>query len=142
MKKTILLIFATGMISIVAFGQDKFDARRNTSDSIEIISNFTGLHFYYKDRPLKAKELKILLQSSEDAYSSYKSARASNTISTILSYAGGFMIGWPIGTAIGGGKPAWALAGIGGGLVAVAIPLSISSNKKMKTAVRQYNAGL
>ena len=60
----------------------------------------------------------------------------------ILSYAGGFMIGWPIGTAIGGGKPAWALAGIGGGLVAVAIPLSISSNKKMETAVRQYNAGL
>lgn len=32
----------------------------------------------------------------------------------ILSYAGGFMIGWPIGTAIGGGKPAWALAGIWG----------------------------
>ena len=37
-------------------------------------------------------------------------------------------VGHSIGTAIGGGDPEWALAGVGAGLIAVAIPISSSAN--------------
>lgn len=60
----------------------------------------------------------------------------------ILGYAGGFMIGWPLGTAIGGGEPNWALAGIGAGLVVLSIPLSSSAKKKTIKAIELYNQGL
>ena len=52
------------------------------------------------------------------------------------------MIGWPIGTAIGGGKPNWVLAGIGAGLIVIDIPLVKSAEKKLKKAVDTYNSGL
>jgi hypothetical protein len=60
----------------------------------------------------------------------------------MLSCAGGFMVGWPIGTAIGGGDPEWAMAGIGAGLIVIAIPLSLKFNKQAKQAVDTYNGGL
>jgi hypothetical protein len=60
----------------------------------------------------------------------------------MLSCAGGFMVGWPIGTAIGGGDPEWAMAGIGAGLIVIAIPISSKFNKQAKLAVDTYNGGL
>lgn len=142
MKKTTLLTVTIWMIFGATFAQRNIENKTHGSDSIDVISNFYGTRFYYKNQPIKAKDFKVLLQPNAEAYNSYKSARTSNAFSTILSYAGGFLIGWPIGTAIGGGKPEWALAGIGGGLVALAIPLAISSNKKMKKAVHLYNSGI
>jgi hypothetical protein len=52
------------------------------------------------------------------------------------------MVGWPIGTAIAGGEPNWALAGIGAGLIVVSIPFSQKFNKQVKSAVETYNGGL
>ncbi len=60
----------------------------------------------------------------------------------IFSYAGVFMVGWPLGAAIGGGEPNWAMAGIGAGLIVVAIPISQNFNKKAKHAVETYHGGL
>ncbi len=48
----------------------------------------------------------------------------------VLAIPGGALIGWPLGTAIGGGDPEWYLAGIGAGLVAIAIPLEIIGKKR------------
>jgi len=52
------------------------------------------------------------------------------------------MVGWPVGTAIGGGDPNWAMAGIGAGLIVVTIPISQKFNKQAKQAVDIYNLGL
>lgn len=49
---------------------------------------------------------------------------------TIFAVAGGALVGYPVGTAIGGGDPEWVLAGIGAGCIAVAIPLAIIGNKR------------
>ena len=59
-----------------------------------------------------------------------------------MGYAGGFLIGYPVGTAIGGGEPKWAMAGIGAGLLIIAIPISSGANKKVKKAIRLYNKSL
>ncbi len=81
-----------------------------------------------------------MLQSNEAAYRLVRSSKAPATVATVLGVAGGFMIGWPLGTAIAGGSPNWALAGAGAGLVAISIPFGISSNKKVVKAVNTYNA--
>lgn len=59
----------------------------------------------------------------------------------IFSYAGGFMIGWPIGTAIGGGDPNWGIAAAGVGCVLLSIPLANGYKKNAKEAVSIYNNG-
>lgn len=50
--------------------------------------------------------------------------------SYVLGFAGGALIGWPLGTALGGGDPEWYLAGIGAVLVGGAIALEIVGKRK------------
>lgn len=57
----------------------------------------------------------------------------------IVAYCG-FLIGWPIGTAIGGGDPNWLLAGIGAGILIVAIPVSKAATTNALKAVEIYNS--
>lgn len=64
---------------------------------------------------------------------SYNSGKCSNgyTVSgNILAVIGGALIGWPLGTAIGGGDPEWVLAAAGAGVLAIAIPLAIIGGRK------------
>lgn len=48
----------------------------------------------------------------------------------IFGFSGGYLIGWPIGEAIGGGDPQWYLAGIGTGLVGVAFLFDVLGKKR------------
>ncbi len=65
--------------------------------------------------------------------------KSAYSTSTVFGFVGGFLIGWPIGTALGGGEPEWAMAAAGAGVIAIAIPIASSSKKKMEEAVRIYN---
>lgn len=112
------------------------------NDTITVKKNFGGQTFYYNGSQLKSRQLKNTLKNHAEAYNIYKSSRAATTVGAILGYTGGFMIGWSLGTAIGGGKPNWAIGGIGAGLTAVSIPFSISSGKKIKKAVNTFNASV
>ena len=60
----------------------------------------------------------------------------------ILGTAGGALVGFPIGTAIGGGDPEWALAGVGAALIVASIPIVKGFNNKTKKAVQLYNNGV
>jgi len=82
------------------------------------------------------------MKPNDQAYQQIKSAQSSYTLATIIGGVGGFMVGWPIGTALGGGEPNWTMAGIGAGLIVVSIPITQSFNKKAKQAVETYNGGL
>ena len=140
MKKIVLLTFAALTISLMNFAQETGNKTQGRSDSVEMRKVFGGYQFYHEGKQLKIKQLEELLKPNELAYQQIRSSRSSRTIAAILGYAGGFMIGWPLGTAIAGGKPNWALAGVGAGLAAVSIPIGASANKKMKKAVSIYNA--
>lgn len=142
MKTAILLTFATLMISTMVFAQQISDQAQSQTDSVEIKKVLGGYQFYHEGQQLKFKQLENLLKSNEQAYQQIKSSKSSRVIATILGSAGGFMIGWPLGTAIAGGKPNWTIAGIGAGLTAISVPISIGSNKKLKRGVAAYNAAL
>ena len=49
------------------------------------------------------------------------------------------MIGYQMGAALAGGELNWLLAGIGAGVIVVAIPVSQKANQQAKEAVDIYN---
>ena len=50
------------------------------------------------------------------------------------------MVGWPIGTAAGGGEANWTLAGIGAGLIVAAIPFENAFSKRARNSINIYNS--
>lgn len=124
---TFLLFFATSTVA--------------QSDSIRMTKVFGGYKYSQNNQPLTVKQLGSALQANPEASKLFQQAKPNGTAATIFGVAGGFLVGWPVGTAIGGGKPSWELAGIGAGLIVVSIPFSSAFNKKTKEAVSIYNQG-
>ena len=135
MRRIAILLTLLVVSMSFAFGQ-------TASDSISMKKVFGGYQFYQGEQMLNMNQLVNLMKPNDLAYRQIKSAQASFTLAAIMSGVGGFMVGWPIGTALGGGEPNWTLAGVGAGLILVSIPISQSFNKKAKQAVELYNAGL
>ncbi len=119
-----------------------FTLGQTASDPISIKSGFGGSQFYQGGQRLSMNQLVKTMKSNDQAYEQIKSAQSTYALATIIGGVGGFMVGWPIGTALGGGEPDWTLAGIGAGLLVVSIPISQNFNKKVKQAVETYNGGL
>lgn len=133
MKNTLIICFLCMILSHLN--------AQNQSDSIEVTKKM-GTVFRQHGKILTVRQLQEITRSNSKAYNEMKIANSNATGSFIFGFAGGALIGWPIGSAIGGGKPNWALAGIGAGLVVLSIPFSVGYTKHAKSAVRIYNAGL
>lgn len=129
------------IISALLYLSMSFTFGQTVSDSISMKKVFGGYQFYQGNQRLNMNELVRTMESNEQAYQQIKSAKSTYTLATVVSTIGGAMVGWPLGTAIGGGKPNWTIAGIGAGLIVVSIPISQSFNKKAKKAVETYNSG-
>jgi len=115
---------------------------QTTQDTIRIKKVFLGHEYYKYNKPIDINQIGTYIHSNQQAYKEFKSAQSTNTFAEILGYAGGFMVGWPLGTALGGGKPNWTMAGIGVGILAVGIPLSIHADTQLNEAVKKYNSGM
>lgn len=81
-----------------------------------------------------------IMKENKEAYALVQSAKSNQTWAMILGTAGGALVGFPLGTAIGGGDPEWALAGAGAALIVATIPIVKGFNRKTKKAVDLYNA--
>ncbi|MCK5775161.1 MAG: hypothetical protein KAH25_03240 [Bacteroidales bacterium] len=132
MKKMTIIITLLFMSFTSVFGQE-------VTDSITMKKVFGGYHFYQGEEKIDMNQLVNTIKPNEQAYEQIKSAQSERVFALLLSGTGGFMIGWQLGKSIGGGEPNWLLAGVGVGLFVVSIPISKSSNKKIKQAVDLYN---
>ncbi len=134
--KRIAIIMTLLMVGLTfTFGQ-------TVTDSISMKKAFGGYKFYQGEKRLNMNQLVNAIKPNEQAYNQIKTAQSSYALASIIGFAGGFMVGWPIGTAIGGGEPNWIMAGIGAGLIVVSIPISQKFNRQAKQAVDTYNGGL
>jgi len=132
MKRITFIIFLLTVTFAFASGQI-------STDSVSMKKVFGGYQFYQGEKRLNMNQLVKTMEPNEQAYKLIKSAQSTKTIASIIGFAGGFMVGWPIGTAIGGGEPNWTIAGIGAGLIVISIPISQKFNKQAKQAVDTYN---
>ena len=142
MRKLIVFCLLITVVTAHSYAQDAARKIENPTDSISIKKVFGGYQFYQEGKRLNMKQLVNTMKPNEQAYQMIKSAQSTNTIATILGFAGGFMVGWTLGTSLGGGDPNWTVAGIGAGLIIVAIPVSQKFNKKARQAVNTYNSQL
>lgn len=101
-----------------------------------------GHKFTQNGANLTIDNLSSIVKSNEKSLRLINKAKSSASFATILGYAGGGLIGWPLGTAIGGGKANWGIAGIGAGILAIAFPIASGADKKIKQAVELYNSSL
>ena len=131
-KMTFFLILSLSIIH--SYGQ-------NHSDEIEIKKGM-GTVFRQNGKNLTPKQLLAITQINEEAYQEMKIAKTNYDAGSVIGFAGGFLVGWPLGTAIAGGEPNWTLAGIGAGLIAIGIPFNAAYSKRARNAVSIYNSGL
>ena len=131
MKKTILIFILT-LTTITICNAQK----------IEMKKVFGGYQYTQNGNQMTMGKLVKVMESNSEALKFMKKAKSNNVLASILGGAGGALIGFPIGTAIGGGDANWTLAGIGAGLVAIGIPISSGANKNAKKAVELYNTSL
>jgi len=110
------------------------------AQKIELKKSFGENFFYQNGEKLSSKQLTAILKSNSESLDLMKSAKSNYTWATILGVSGGALVGFPIGTAVGGGDAKWELAGVGAALILVAIPILNNYNKKTKAAVTLYNA--
>ena len=125
-----LLLFLPAVFS--AAGQN------TTTDTIEIRKAF-GTVFRYKGKTQTPKQLLDLMAPVPEAVKEMEIARSNYSTSAVFGFIGGFLIGWPLGTAIAGGDPNWALAGIGAGVLVISIPFTSAYNRHAKNAIDLYN---
>ena len=134
MKKT-LLFFSLLLSFTIANAQD-------SNKKIELKKVFGGHLFTQNDKNLTHDQVTALVKDNTQAYDLMQSAKSNKTWSMILGGVGGGLVGYPIGTAIGGGDAKWEIAAVGAGLILVAIPIANGYNKKTKQAVELYNNGI
>ena len=84
----------------------------------------------------------VAMKSNSEALKLMKKAKSNYNFGLILGGLGGGLIGYPIGTSLGGGDPNWTLAGVGAALVIISIPINTSINKNTQQAIELYNSSL
>lgn len=111
---------------------------QNISDTIQV-KRAMGIVFMQQGQILTPRQLLEVTSSNAEAYSVMKMAKRNYNASSALGFAGGFLIGWPLGAAVAGGEPNWTMAAVGACLVVISIPFSTSYSKYAKQAVILYN---
>jgi len=109
----------------------------NGQDSLSIRKNA----FYLGDEKISLEDTKQLIEENSNAYHLFSKGVSQRATSKVLSFAGGFLIGWPIGQAIrgAGSDPNWIMAFVGLFGASFGLILDTSSKKNFNRAVDFYN---
>jgi hypothetical protein len=116
-----------------------FSAQSQNVESLRLKSNFFGNKFYKGDSLISVNQVLYEMAPNESVYNLMLSAKKDFVFAQILGATGGVLVGWPLGTAVAGGDPNWTLAGIGVGIIAISIPISINFKNKALGAIAAHN---
>ncbi len=130
------------IVIFLLFGLVNISNGQTPSDSVFVHKNFLGYKFFHHNTRVNFNQLPAIMNENQEAQQIIKKVKTKNTVASIFSGVGGFMIGWQLGAAIVGGEPNWNAAAIGGGLVLISIPISVKSYKQTLQAIEMYNSGL
>ena len=89
---------------------------------------------------LNNKSMVETLERTPASADAAKTARGWSIFGSLLAYSGGALIGWPLGSEMGGQEPNWNLAYAGAGLAAGAIAVGFIAGSHLDDAVDAYNA--
>jgi hypothetical protein len=98
-----------------------------------------GVRFELDSVTISPKQVLDVMYYTDKPYKEFKKAKMNYGIAGVLGFTGGIMLGFPIGTAIAGGKPEWLLAAGGAAVILTSIPFSIAFKRRARNAVDLYN---
>ena len=98
-----------------------------------------GSSYTYNGKPLDFKQILSLMEKDSEEYKLVSSAKSTTSLTNVLGFIGGGLVGWPLGTYLGGGEPNWTLAYLGGAIIVVSIPIVISAGNNLSEGVRLHN---
>lgn len=109
------------------------------SKSITLYKTFGGVRFERDSLILSPKQVQYILEEDAMALSLFKKARTNSATASVLGFAGGVLVGIPVGTALLGGDPEWGLALGGAALIGVSIPFNRLFLKQAQQAIDRHN---
>lgn len=127
----LIIIFCFLMIAQCGFGQE-----------INIYKTFGGYRFERDSVSISPKMVLTIMKSNTQAYTEFRKAKTNLDAAGVLGFTGGVLIGFPLGTAVGGGDPEWALAAGGLVLLLATIPLHTAFRNHALNALDIYNSKL
>ncbi|MEI8085613.1 MAG: hypothetical protein WCG93_05280 [Paludibacter sp.] len=108
-------------------------------DTIQINKAAGGYKFMYKGENLTMDRLGFLSNKNATSAKYFSKAKGTMGFLQVMGFMGGGLIGYPIGTFLGGGKPNWSLAAVGCGILVISLPIVSSANNNLLKAVNAYN---
>ena len=111
---------------------------QNATDTLRI--QHSPFAVYKGKIKLKPSQLVGAVSPDQQAMAHMHNAKGNANAAGFLGFAGGFLIGWPIGSLVSGKDPNWAFAGAGFGLALLTIPISSSYRKNATLGVEAFNA--
>lgn len=130
------------LVFLIAFSCLTFQSFAQVRESeIQMHKTFWGVRFQQGNKILPPKALFTIIASDPQAEAEIKKAKVNYVASSVLGFTGGFLIGWPLGTALAGGEPEWGLAAGGFGIILLAIPFNAGFTSHAKNAIEIYNHG-
>ncbi len=139
MKKIGLLVI---LISSVIFCKAQLPMPQTTvKDTISINGNmWKGIKYSYQEsKNVEIRRIRKMLNIDSENALLIKQAQNAKLISRVAAVAGGIFLGFSVTSFIADGKVNVPIVATGGALVAVSLPISHISIKKMRQAVLRYN---
>jgi hypothetical protein len=128
MKKFVLL----SLFSICSY-------QISVAQEIKAYKTFGGVRFEMDTVTLSLKQVLEIVKVNPKAYAELKRAKSNYSAAGVLGFAGGVLIGIPLGTALAGGNPEWGLAAGGAGLILASIPFTTAFRGHTMQALDLYN---
>lgn len=109
------------------------------AQTITMYKTFGGVRFERDSLVISAKQTHTIISEDPIAFEQFSKARAHSAVASVLGFAGGILIGFPVGTALAGGDPEWGLALGGAALIGISIPFNRAFQKHAQSALDSYN---
>jgi hypothetical protein len=115
------------------------DAFALKAQTLSVYKTFGGLLFQRDSVSISARQVHSLLQENPDAYKEFSLARKNSTVASSLGFAGGLLIGVPLGGLLIGSEPEWGFALAGAALIGIGIPFNRAFERHAASAIDTYN---
>ena len=89
---------------------------------------------------LNAEQVRAVMSGNNEALELYNSGRSLFVVGQVISYPCAAMLGWDLGTRLGGGNGSGTLLAVGAVGTAVGLIIGASGEKKIKNSVSLYNS--
>lgn len=131
------------LLGVFLFGASAVTNAQKKSDKLKIV-NGSFKNKYYKGVWNISKEKAYgMLRENGEAYNLVITGEKLQKTGSAIAFAGGALIGFTLGSALGGAEdPKWYIAGIGGGMVLLSLPIYSTGKKKVQMGVEVYNETL